>query len=56
MPSSILPSDEEARALAVGPESITWRRAGDARTASNGIGEVRRGRRVSRKGRYTPIR
>jgi uncharacterized protein (DUF2236 family) len=29
--SSVLPSDQEAAALAVGPDSITWRRAGDAR-------------------------
>ena len=28
---SVFPSDEEAAALAVGPSSVTWQRAGDAR-------------------------
>jgi uncharacterized protein (DUF2236 family) len=30
--ADVLPQPEEAARLAVGPESITWRRAGDART------------------------
>ena len=30
--AGIFPEPEEAVRLAVGPESITWRRAGDART------------------------
>src|SRR6058998_3708472 len=29
--AGVFPSPEEAMRLAVGPESITWRRAGDAR-------------------------